>query len=145
MVAVKSGAPFTVTSSLGNSLRGSGSDRGDLVAGVPLNIAQGNRTQWINVGYFNPAAFTNPAIGGPGTVGRNTIRGPGLANSDLNVAKLIPLRERVRLQFRAEFFNLFNRVNLGQPLANVATASTFSKINSARDPRILQFGLKLMF
>jgi hypothetical protein len=61
------------------------------------------------------------------------------------IAKVIPLRENLRLQFRSEDFNLFNRVNLGTPNLDTQVPTTFGKILTANDPRILQFGLKLMF
>jgi hypothetical protein len=145
--ALRSGMPLTVTSTLGNSLSpgfGTGVDRADTVPGVDWHVSGRNRTGLINTGYFNQSAFTNPPLGSRGNVGRNTIRGPGFADTDLMFAKVIPIREQVRLQFRTEFFNLFNRVNLSNPLSDV-NAPTFGKIYGASDPRILQFGLKLQF
>src|SRR6202034_4449208 len=55
--------------------------------------------------YFNPAAFIQPASGTYGNVGRNVLQGPGLATTDVSLAKKIVLTERLNLQFRAELFN----------------------------------------
>src|SRR5262249_37274860 len=82
IVALKSGAPFTIVSSRGNSLspgQGTSQDRGQTVPGADWRLSGLSRSQKINVGYFNQKAFGDPPLGGRGDVGRNTIRGPGLA------------------------------------------------------------------
>ncbi len=73
--------------------------------------------QWIN-----PAAFAQPAAGTIGNVARNRFYGPGLADVDLSVFKNIPITERVKVQLRAEMFNLTNRINLANGLGAVATS-----------------------
>jgi hypothetical protein len=60
-------------------------------------------------------AFSRPLVGTFGNIGRDSFLGPGYLDTDLSVAKSIPLKESVNLQFRADFFNLFNHVNLGEP------------------------------
>jgi hypothetical protein len=65
--------------------------------------------------YFNPAAFIQPLAGTHGNAGRNILQGAGLATTDFSLAEKMALSERVNLQFRAEFFNLFNRVNFNTP------------------------------
>ncbi len=97
-----------------------GTQRPDLVPGVSLT-PPGGRTiaAWIN-----PAAFAYPA-GDFGTAPRDLVRGPGTWQIDMGLAKHIPLTERVGMQFRAEFFNIFNHPQLGQPLATCdVTASS---------------------
>ncbi|MDW8355911.1 MAG: carboxypeptidase regulatory-like domain-containing protein, partial [Bryobacterales bacterium] len=81
-----------------------------------------------------------------GTSGRNILIGPGLNLWDFSVTKHTALSERYNLQFRVEFFNLFNRANFHQPnrITNV-TAPVFGSISSAQRPREMQFGLKLEF
>jgi hypothetical protein len=80
-----------------------------------------------------------------GNVGCNTLRGPGLGNMDVMVGKMFPIREQVRLQFRSEFFNAFNRLNLANPVDDVDSGA-FGQIQSTvTGRRILQFGLKLQF
>src|SRR6185312_11741782 len=63
----------------------------------------------------NPAAFAAPAYGTVGNLGRDTLNGPGYANWDLSLGKVTQLNERVRAQFRAEFFNVLNHTNLLVP------------------------------
>jgi hypothetical protein len=79
-----------------------------------------------------------------GTSGRGVITGPGTIGIDLGVRKAIPITERVNMQFRAEFFNLPNHPNWSPPNKRVGN-NQFGVITGARDPRIIQFGLKLMF
>jgi hypothetical protein len=92
-------------------------------------------------------AFPFPAKseGRDGTLGRNTFRGPGSANVDFSVFKKIAISERWNLQFRAEFFNLFNRTNLYQPQADLAQVATWGLSDTAFDPRQVQLSLKLFF
>jgi hypothetical protein len=105
-----------------------------------------SRQQFLN-GMFTAADFPAPAPGHPGTLGRNTFFGPGFANTDMNILKSVPMKfigERGEFQFRAEFFNLFNHVNLGQPTGDIAS-SLFGKATSAFGARNEQFGLKIIF
>ena len=102
--------------------------------------------------YFNPAAFAPPPSGFFGNVGRDTLTGPGTATVDFSVLKNAAVTERVKLQFRAEFFNILNRANFSTPNTVV-----FSSANSGPSPsagvitatsstsRQIQFGLKLLF
>jgi hypothetical protein len=95
--------------------------------------------------WFNAAAFVRPATGTYGNAGRNIVIGPGSASFNVALFKNFNLgfREGMRLQFRSEFFNALNQVNLGNP--NMTIGSTMGRITSAGDPRILQFALKLLF
>ena len=102
--------------------------------------------------YFNPSAFALPATGTYGNVGRNILTGPGLATTDFSVAKNTAISEKVRAQFRAEFFNILNRANFGTPNAVVfssagsAPATTAGVITStSTTSRQIQFGLKLLW
>ena len=73
--------------------------------------------------YFDPCAFTPPPERTIGNLGRNTVIMPGRAIVDLSLAKGVQVREGMKLEFRAEGFNIFNRVNLGGPDRNVFTYS----------------------
>jgi hypothetical protein len=104
--------------------------------------------------WFDTAAFVNPPDFTYGNLGRTLpdARNPGVFNIDFSVVKNTTLREGVRLQFRAEAFNAMNHVNLGFPNATFVPgpdgrnrSATFGTITSARDPRMLQLGLKLIF
>ena len=77
----------------------------------PRHLAGGrNRQEW-----FNPAAFTNPASGQFGNVGRNTLTGPGNVSIDFSLFKNFPINDRAKVQFRTEFFNLINHPNFRSP------------------------------
>ncbi len=104
--------------------------------------------------WFDTTVFVNPPNYTMGNIGRvlPDVRNPGAVNFDVSVVKETRLRERINLQFRAEAFNIANHVNLGLVNAGFSPGSdgynrsaTFGTITSARDPRILQFGLKLVF
>ena len=84
------------------------------------------------------------APGSFGSSGKNILRGPRLFNTDLSLLKNFRITERTSVQFRSEFFNVFNNVNFNQPQNNLSSSSR-GRITSAGDPRILQFALKLMF
>ncbi len=142
ITVIQSGRPFTVVSGRDNSFSGVGADRADLI-GNPHLPTNRPRAELINR-YFNTDAFTFNAIGTFGNAGRNILRGPGDVTVDLGVFKNVPVTERHRVQFRAEAFNLLNRVNLGNPNAN-RSAAAFGRISSAGSPRVVQLALKYSF
>jgi len=132
----------------------SGTERPDRVKGVSLTPPGGKTvTEWIN-----PAAFAAPA-GEFGTAPRNLVRGPGTWQMDLGADKKFILTERSQLEFRSEFFNVFNHPQLGQPqstfnAANPAgfgsiinTVNTLSPVTpvGSGTPREMQFALRLAF
>lgn len=95
-------------------------------------------------GWFNTAAFALPAFGSFGNAGRNIVTGPGLATVNVALLKDTGLAEGKTLQFRAEVFNALNRTNFNLP-DNFLGSPTFGKIQSAGDPRRIQFGVKFLF
>jgi hypothetical protein len=104
--------------------------------------------------WFDTTAFVNPPNFTFGNLGRvlPDVRTPGAVNVDLSFVKNTTLYERLRLEFRAEAFNVANHVNLSAPNATFSPgpdgrnqSATFGTITSARDARIIQFGLKLVF
>jgi hypothetical protein len=126
----------------GNSV--SGSERPNLVPGVPLYTPQGA---------LNPAAFAVPANGTWGNEGRNIARGPALWQIDASLAKTFHIRERLSAQVRVEGYNLANRAQFGQPLADISNplnfGTTTTLVNTGATgsgtPRQFQFGLKFSF
>jgi hypothetical protein len=135
------GFPFSVLSGQDNSFSGVGADRADYIGGNAS--LGGSHGQMVNQ-YFNTSVFTPNAPGTFGNSGKNILRGPRLFNTDLSLLKNFKIAERVTVQFRSEFFNVFNNVNFNQP-QNILSSSSRGRITSAGDPRILQFALKLMF
>ncbi|MBI3693307.1 MAG: TonB-dependent receptor, partial [Acidobacteria bacterium] len=138
---LRSGSPFNTTSNIDSNFDGNGTDRPDLVGNPRLDTGR-SRPQLI-AQYFNTAAF-RAASGLYGTAGRNLVYGPGAVNWDFSAFKNFPIPESRKLQFRAEFFNLFNQVNFGNPNATL-TSPNFGRILGAGAPRIVQFSLKFSF
>ena len=103
--------------------------------------------------FFNTCAFADPPSGSFGDVSRNSVQGPGYQIWDFSVFKNFPITERTKLEFRAEFFNVFNHPNLQfaksgpQNSINTTTFGTpqFGFLTGARDPRQVQLALKLSF
>jgi hypothetical protein len=105
-----------------------------------------SRSQFIN-GVFAATDFPAPPLGREGNLGRNTFRGPGLAQIDLSILKNFPLaflHEGAKLQFRAESYNLLNRVNL-TGFDTDLTSGTFGRATSTFTPRTFQFAARIEF
>jgi hypothetical protein len=144
---LRDGLPYSVKSGIDNALSGINADRADIV-GNPSLPGDRSKAQKLQQ-WFNTQAFTTNALGTFGTSSRDMLIGPGVANIDFSLLKVFPIRkgpfaETQALHFRAEFFNVLNRANFNNPNATV-TASTFGRVLSAADPRIIQFGLKFVY
>jgi hypothetical protein len=139
---IDSGFAFNVVSGKDTNLDGNTNDRPNLV-GDPFLSTSRSRSELISK-YFNTDAFQTPADGAVGTAGRNILYGPGGMNFDVSFFKNIRIKERHRLQFRSEFFNFFNQVNLGTPNTTLSNRN-FGRILNAGSARVVQFGLKYMF
>jgi hypothetical protein len=139
------GFPVTTWMSGDRSLRGSsGLERPDFVG--PLVIADNLRRddhRWFNNDAFN---ISTP-LGQFGNSNYRFFHGPGINNWDMGIHKDTKIRENLRIQFRAELFNAFNHAQFGLPNGryNASTSSTFGRVTTTRDPRIVQFGIKIMF
>jgi hypothetical protein len=94
--------------------------------------------------WFSTGSFAQPAPGYFGNVGAGAIRSPGLVVFNMEAYKDIRMTERIILEFRAEFFNVFNHSNFGSPGTNLG-AGTFGQVTSMKDPRIGELVLKLRF
>ncbi|MFP5207325.1 MAG: TonB-dependent receptor domain-containing protein [Acidobacteriota bacterium] len=162
--SIGSGSPFTVYSGIQQTGVGTnGADRPDQVGQPQLSTAKSStrrREDYFGEGTNNASFFsipigipggTGPNAGRFGTLGRNTFRGPAYYNFDYALIKTTPIGQRrsgiesADLQFRAEFFNLFNVVNMGLP-ANTIKGSGFGVISqTAGTSRQIQFSLKLIY
>jgi len=160
--SISSGAPFTVYSGIQQTGAGAmGVDRPDQIAAPHLSTARKNRQDYFGMGDANGSTYfnipvrvdggTGPNAGRFGTLGRNTFRGPAYYNYDFALIKDTPFgrrssgAERMDIQFRGEFFNLFNIVNMGLP-ANILTGSGFGQISkTAGTSRQIQLSLKLIY
>jgi hypothetical protein len=131
----QTGAPFTITSGQDNSFSGLGTDRADLAG--DWRVANPGPAAW-----FNTRAFAPNAIGTFGNTGRNILIGPNFTSLDVSLVKDFAPRERLKLQFRAEAFNLPNHANFNQPASSRASA-TFGQITGSAAARVMQFAIKL--
>ncbi|MGI8565614.1 MAG: hypothetical protein ACR2LZ_03930, partial [Pyrinomonadaceae bacterium] len=177
IITAMSGQPFDIVDTGAGSFyfgANSGLSRPNWAAGATRDTATSN----VPPGYFfNPFAFVRPVVqnGQPipssngtvfagaqgtdiGNVGRNVLRGPRQTNVDFSVIRRFPLGEAKSIEFRAEFFNLFNHVNFDNPVSNLNAAGVdqstgqivnpgdFGRITStSNNPRLIQFALKLNF
>ncbi|WP_321470040.1 TonB-dependent receptor [uncultured Paludibaculum sp.] len=143
ILTLQGGMPYNVTISGDVANTGAGNQRPNLLSTPSANCGGGHLVNCIN-----PAAFALPSAYTYGNAGRNLLRGPGIALLDFSLFKNISLYERLRLQFRAEFFNLMNTPTFRNPSStlNFNNTASFGNISStARDNRQIQFGLKLLF
>ena len=115
-------------------------NRPDQVSGCNPYAANHGQHQWINA-----ACFVAPAVGKLGNAARVPVVGPDFVNSDVSLIKKIALPRKMDLNFRAEFFNLFNHAQYGMPVNDI-NASGFGSVNSTvNNPRLIQLALKLAF
>jgi len=143
IITAQSGQPFTPQLSTDNSNTGNtGGNFGIDRPNVLFNPTLSNPTpqEW-----FNTAAFAIPPQYTWGNAGRNILRGPGLASVDFSLRRVFALRERTTLTAEAQAFNMLNRANFNLPDAFADQPLTFGKIFSAKDPRQIQFALRLAF
>lgn len=136
-----SGFPGTVRISSDIPGVGGGSPLRPNCAGDPNRVRHDPRS---GLPIFDTSAFALPAPGTFGNCGRSVVSLPGVNNWDMSFFKSFTLHENFRLQFRSEFFNIFNHAQFDGVSLN-AQSGSFGMANSARDPRIIQFGLKLLF
>ena len=159
---LQTGSPFTVSCSADFTSNppcdynadGTNNDRPDAVPGIPSSGF--SNSQWLNTGVFKCAAtncgnlFPAPPLGQLGTLGRNTFIGPGYINTDFSALKKTHIpwfigAEGAQLEFRAEFFNVFNNVNLTTVDSDIATGSSFGLAFASFPARDIQFGLRIEF
>jgi len=116
-------------------------NRPNLVAGCDPSKADHSKHQWINA-----SCFVAPPPGELGNASRVPATGPDFVNTDFSVIKEFALpRKEMGLNFRAEFFNLFNHPQLGLPIADINQPG-FGAVNSTvNNPRLVQLALKLSF
>jgi hypothetical protein len=158
IASARSGLPLNVTisrdtSSLPDQINNS--ERPNRIPGVPLYPAHKTPGNWLN-----PAAFSVPADGTWGDLGRNAVRAPGVWQIDPSLKKRFAITDRIGLNFRAEAFNIFNHPQYGQPATNwappsdgdnnpnnygVITSSYNTNPTGSGTPRELEFSLKVEF
>jgi outer membrane receptor protein involved in Fe transport len=149
MFVVQSGTPLSVTNATsGQGLGGADSSPtaalySNVVAGANLVNPGANDSKVNN--YINKAAWSKAPTGTVGNSGRNMLRGPGQGNLDFSVFREFPIRERLNLEFRSEFFNISNHPNFGNPNTSMDSASFGQISTTLTNARIIQFAMKMMF
>ncbi len=144
VLQAQSGRPFTIMAGQDRSQSGLGSDRGVFLGGLVKGSGGCGATEAPCVGFLNRGAFGLPEIGTFGNVGKGALRGPNSWTWDMGFFKDFPFAERYKVQFRVEYFNIFNHANFGSPASSLSAAG-FGGIRSAGDPRIGQLALKVFF
>jgi hypothetical protein len=145
-----SGTPFTVFDSHDVSLQGGAPEITGFSANRPNLIGDPNSgphtvTEWFNTAAFQQLAPNpNSPVQQFGNEGRNVVQGPGFQQWDFSAFKNMHFAEAKDLQFRAEFFNLFNHPNFRLPDSDISSP-TFGQIQEALPPRLIQLALKFMF
>jgi len=144
-----SGEPIQLSESDDNSLSGTFGGPIDTPSaannGAKLYVDRNPRN--LNNPYFNPNYFVAETMGQIGNVSRRFFTGPGILNTDMALLKTTNIWESTKIQFRAEAFNIFNHAQFNNPSGNFDNSGQggFGYVTSARDPRIMQVALKLLF
>lgn len=149
LVSAFTGTPFTVTAS-GTSLN-AGPNNQQSADQISETI---NKLYQVGPGghFYDPSAWAPVTAVRFGNSGRNSVRGPGIFNTDLTLSRFFPIKEKIKLEFRADCFNLTNTPKFGNPTASVSSG-TFMQITSTLSnnstavslERQFRFGLRLTF
>ena len=159
IVTFQTGTPFSIVDAPNNFII----QRANFAPNAGETLTSGSVESRLNQ-FFNPSAFvlSRPIMGGQsvgvpnnptfdpnnpfGNTPRNFLYGPGQKNVDLSVVRFVSLSERVRGEFRTEFFNIFNWTNFANPNNNIAVPATFGRITATTSgPRVIQVAFKLSF
>ena len=150
IVRMADGPPLSIQMSTPKNLRNLGYNG----RSMPPDLVPGKSTSPVLGGadkYFETSGFTAPPSRTIGTLGRNTLIGAGLANFDMSLTKNTYAGESLNVQFRAEFFNIFNRPNFARPDSRVMGSTGAPNRNAGRisqttiTERQIQLGLRLEF
>jgi hypothetical protein len=137
---LQSGTPFSVLTNETAFVQA----RADSVPGCSPALSGSVESRLLK--YFDTSCFTPAtAVGDFGNTGRNILRGPDQRNVDISVIKYFPVTERVKLEFRGEFFNVFNMVSFANPINIVESPSVGQIVSTSTGPRVIQSALKINF
>ena len=145
LLTAQTGRPINIVTGADIALSGTANQRPNVIGEhrLPSDRSRGEKIQ----AWFDRTAFAQPPAGTFGSVGRNALIGPGSFSTNVGVFKHfdLPGREGLRLQFRSEFFNLLNNVNLGNPNTQVTAGTRMGLITGAGQARVIQFAMRLLF
>jgi len=138
---LRTGLPISPELGRDNAGVGSGTRQRPFANGSPF-LGRGERTV---TNWFNRSVYSEPALGTFSPVARNVLSGPGWNQVDMTFMKYFQMTEKVRLELRAEAYNLFNHTQFAGVGTAFTTPSTFGRVTSARDPRSMMLGARLQF
>ena len=152
LMRYQTGFPINPQSGLDNSLTGVGLDRPNVVPGVPLYIHTGHSSSRYQ--RVNPTGFSQNAPGTFGNAGHFSLRTPPAFDVDAAISRKFKVTERLQIEARVESFNVTNHPNFGGPTPSTGvglgpntnlSSSSFGRITTAGDPRIMQGAFKVIF
>jgi hypothetical protein len=163
VITMQTGFPFDITEPQDRCLCDGGTQRPDSLGTAPVFVDPRANQFGLANSYFNgtgggsSTAATNPyfrrvgtgasfaqGAGRFGDLGRNVFHGPGIQTIDVALAKRFKIAERHNVEFRGEAFNLLNHTNFNNPSGNIGS-TTFGRVTSAKDPRLVQLTLRYFF
>jgi len=139
IITANSGFPFTLYTPYDNANVGGGVQRPTLIGQLLPSGFQQSPNNWFNTSAVTVVPYTF------GNLGRNTLRQDGLQNVDFGAFKQFRFSEKRNLEFRSEFFNLFNHPNFAAPGTAIGSPTFGEVLSTVGQPRVVQFGLKLNF
>jgi hypothetical protein len=137
---MQSGLPFNLGLNNSANTNGAGGSRPDRTGSGVLPAGQRSLQRW-----FDSSAFAQPANGLFGNAARNVLYGPGRVNFDTSLFKDFNFGERAKLQFRSEFFNVFNTPQFGQPNGTIFNPGVGQITGTVGAPRQIQLALRVVF
>jgi hypothetical protein len=145
IIRIQSGSFITVTSGVDTALNGINGQRANFLGGNPFANATCTASAQFCVPWLSPAPFASPTLGTFGNLGSANIQGPGSFQFDLSLVRSFAVREKQKVEIRAEAFNLLNHYRPGTPAAGTNNLASFGQITAGGDPRIMQFAFKYIF
>lgn len=148
IITLRSGSPFTITTGVDVNVDGQNNDRPNVARNPALDPHRSRAA--LKAAWFDKGAFVTPATGTDGLAPRNILDGPGFKNVNVAIFRNFLLHENMDLQFRGEFTNIFNMVNLANPTATLSSANAgkitgATTVNGGSSMRQGQLGLRLTF
>ena len=140
ILTLNSGGPFDVLAGSDIANTGGPSQRANRIANVNPYAVQRNYLHWLN-----PGAFAEPSTYTYGNESRDDLVGPSYKDLDANIFKNFPVSSLATLQFRAEFFNMLNHTNLGNPVNNLQDPAFGEVLSAAGAGREIQFAFKVLW
>lgn len=147
ILSATSGPPVTVYSGLNRSQTGISADRAVYISGQsPYTSSRCDGVDGPCRSWLNPAAFQQPVLGSVGNVGKGALRGPGSWGLDAGGSRTFTMKERLKMQIRADFFNVLNHPTFGVGGVTLSAPNNFGITRNAQNqPRTLQLAAKVIF